>query len=358
MFTHPAADIAGNAVTEGGTQLPFSIVYPVPRWFGISMMFGLLICVLVFATGSISGGNLNPAVTLSLALTRKMSVLRAFSYIAAQCLGSIIGAAFAQSLSPDLFKAAGGAANIVDTSSSWSSLWTVLGGEILGTFLLVFTVCTAADAGRERANKYVGALTPLAIGFAVLNVHLFLIPVDGCSINPARSLGSAVVYNEPVAWKDHWVFWVGPFVGGPAAALLYEFIFAVRETSAPDTPKTPAPQRVTTLDSVPSRPIDAGAAAVDVAPPRPARAGPIRSGSTSPPTILESMSNTASVPLPSSATVPEARPTVSSSSLTAHRAAGRSLFTPTGAEAAPAAAPQPTELAAPPPPATSRVSDW
>ena len=76
---------------------------------------------------------------------------------------------------------------------------------MLGTGLLVFTVCSAADVGREKNNKYTGALTPLVIGLAVLCAHLFLIPVDNCSINPARSFGSAVAFGDAVAWENHWV---------------------------------------------------------------------------------------------------------------------------------------------------------
>lgn len=241
VFTHLYANPSAAAVSispdTGISIAAASLNFPMPRWMGISLVFGLLICVLVFATGAISGANINPAVTVSLLLTRKMSPLRAVFYIMAQCAGACLGAAFAKSLSPDLFVLAGGAANMLSTSKNWVSLHTALGGEMLGTGLLVFTVCAAADVGRERSNKYVGALTPLMIGFAVLNAHLILIPIDGCGINPARSLGSAVLLSgdHPEVWKDHWVFWVGPLIGGPVAALMYEFIFStnIDDTAVP-----------------------------------------------------------------------------------------------------------------------------
>jgi aquaporin PIP len=181
-----------------------------------------MISVLVFSTGGISGGNLNPAVTVSLTVTRKMSLLRCCCYVVAQCLGAVAGAAFTWSLSPSLFDDAGGAINIVNRSSPYITTWTAVGGEMLGTALLVFTICAAADVGREKDNKYVGALTPLNIGFAVLAAHLALLNVDGCSINPARSFGTAVVSR---VWTDHWVFWVGPLVGGPVTAIIYELVF-------------------------------------------------------------------------------------------------------------------------------------
>ena len=168
----------------------------------ISLTFGLMISVLVFSTGSISGGNLNPAVTVSLTVTRKMSLFRCACYVIAQCLGAVLGAAFVRSLSPDLFDTTRGAINAVNRSHPFISTWTAIGGEMLGTALLVFTVCAAADVGREKENKYVGALTPLNIGFAVLCAHMALLNIDGCSINPARSFGSALVAGR---WEDHWV---------------------------------------------------------------------------------------------------------------------------------------------------------
>jgi aquaporin PIP len=178
--------------------------------------------VLVFSTGSISGGNLNPAVTLSLFVTRKMSLLRCVCYILAQCAGAVAGAMFVRSLSPGQFELMRGAANIVSLKNRFFTPWTAVGGEMLGTGLLVFTICAAADVGREKDNKYVGALTPLNIGFAVLVAHLALLNVDGCSINPARSFGSAVAGDQ---WENHYVFWVGPLVGGPVTAIMYELVF-------------------------------------------------------------------------------------------------------------------------------------
>ena len=206
-------------------SVAISISTTIPRLLSISMCFGLMICVLVFATGSISGGNLNPAVTLSLLVAGKMSLLRAIAYIAAQCSGAVAGAAFARSLSPDLFDAVGGGANGIAPAifNEWGgSLWAPLMGEMVGTGLLVFTVSAAADAGRERANKYVGALTPLMIGFSVMCAHVFLVPIDGCSINPARSLGSAVIAQK---WETHWLFWVGPLAGGTIVGFVYDRIF-------------------------------------------------------------------------------------------------------------------------------------
>ena len=225
--------LEGQELNGDVTAVGLQYNNPVPRFMGISLAFGFLICCLVFSTGAISGGNLNPAVTVALFLQGKMSGLRMMLYVVAQCAGAIAGAYYAYSLSPQLFVAVRGGVNdlapevLADWGGSW---WTAVGAEICGTALLVFTVSAAADVGRERANKYVGALTPLMIGFAVLVCHVALIPIDGCSINPARSLASAVVMNK---WENHYIFWLGPLLGGPLAAILYDRVFytGVSDTS-------------------------------------------------------------------------------------------------------------------------------
>jgi len=203
--------------------------YGMPRQLNIAFCFGFMIGVLVFSTGSISGGNLNPAVTIALAITQKMSSFRATCYVIAQCIGACLGAEIVRLLSPSIYDQAGGGANFVNYSDS-VGLWTAAGGEIVCTALLVFTICAAADVGREKNNKYQGALTPLIIGFAVLVAHLVMIPIDGCSINPARTLGTAIVTGN---FSDHWIFWFGPLIGGTFAAIIYENLFRLYPMSAP-----------------------------------------------------------------------------------------------------------------------------
>ena len=205
--------------------------FGISRWIFIALAVGFMIGVLVFSVGSISGANINPAVTLALALTRKMSTFRAACYIAAQLAGSTLGALIVRSLAPTLFLRAGGGANGVANvldgdGASRLSTWTVLGGEMLGTGVLVLTVCAAADVGREKNNRYQAALTPLMIGLAVTVAHLVLIPIDGCSVNPARSFGAALVVG---AFPDHYLFWAGPMLGAAVAAFVYTNLLVLRE---------------------------------------------------------------------------------------------------------------------------------
>jgi MIP family channel proteins len=216
---HHRRQLADPLTTIVGVSFPG---LSLERNFFVALSAGFMIGVLVFALGSISGANLNPAVTIGLAVTQKMSSFRATCYVGAQCAGSTVGALFVRSLAPTLFIDAGGGMNGF-TPSRDIGTWTVVGGEMLGTAVLVFVVCAAADVGREKNNKYQGAMTPLMIGFAVMVAHIFLIPVDGCSINPARSFGAALASGN---FNDQWLFWFGPLLGGAGAALIYSNLFA------------------------------------------------------------------------------------------------------------------------------------
>uniref|UniRef100_A0A0D3GQH5 Aquaporin n=1 Tax=Oryza barthii TaxID=65489 RepID=A0A0D3GQH5_9ORYZ len=153
---------------------------------GIAWAFGGMIFILVYCTAGVSGGHINPAVTLGLFLARKLSLVR--------------------------------------TLAAGYSTGTGLAAEIIGTFVLVYTVFSATDPKRNARDSHVPVLAPLPIGFAVFMVHLATIPITGTGINPARSLGAAVIYNNNKAWNDQWIFWVGPFIGAAIAALYHQII--------------------------------------------------------------------------------------------------------------------------------------
>jgi aquaporin PIP len=188
---------------------------------GIAWAFGGMIFVLVYCTAGISGGHINPAVTFGLFLARKVSLVRALLYIVAQCLGAICGVGLVKAFQSAYFDRYGGGANSL---ASGYSRGTGLGAEIIGTFVLVYTVFSATDPKRNARDSHVPVLAPLPIGFAVFMVHLATIPVTGTGINPARSLGAAVIYNKDKPWDDHWIFWVGPFVGAAIAAFYHQYI--------------------------------------------------------------------------------------------------------------------------------------
>jgi len=189
---------------------------------GIAWAFGGMIFVLVYCTAGISGGHINPAVTFGLLLARKLSLTRAIFYMVMQCLGAICGAGVVKGFQgKHQFTALGGGANVVAHGYTKGD---GLGAEIVGTFVLVYTVFSATDAKRSARDSHVPILAPLPIGFAVFLVHLATIPITGTGINPARSLGAAIIYNKDHAWDDQWIFWVGPFIGAALAALYHVIV--------------------------------------------------------------------------------------------------------------------------------------
>ncbi|RZB84001.1 Aquaporin PIP2-7 isoform D [Glycine soja] len=166
---------------------------------GIAWAFGGMIFILVYCTAGISGGHINPAVTFGLFLGRKVSLVRALLYMIAQCAGAICGAGLAKGFQKSFYNRYGGGVNTV---SDGYNKGTALGAEIIGTFVLVYTVFSATDPKRNARDSHVPVLAPLPIGFAVFMVHLATIPVTGTGINPARSFGPAVIFNNDKAWDD------------------------------------------------------------------------------------------------------------------------------------------------------------
>uniref|UniRef100_A0ACD5X2A8 Uncharacterized protein n=1 Tax=Avena sativa TaxID=4498 RepID=A0ACD5X2A8_AVESA len=185
---------------------------------GIAWAFGGMIVVLVYCTAGISGGHINPAVTFALLLARKVSLPRAALYMAAQYLGAICGAALVRAVHGTRhYELYGGGAN--ELAPGFSPV-----AEALGTAVLVYTVFSATDPKRMARDSQVPVLAPLLIGFAVLMAHLVTIPVTGTGINPARSLGPAVVYNGGKALDEQWIFSVGPFVGVAVTMAYHQYV--------------------------------------------------------------------------------------------------------------------------------------
>ncbi|KAL8484142.1 hypothetical protein ACS0TY_026731 [Phlomoides rotata] len=188
---------------------------------GIAWAFGGMIFVLVYCTAGISGGHINPAVTFGLFLGRKVSLVRAVLYIVAQCLGAICGCGLVKAFQKAYYVRHGGGAN--ELADGYST-GTGVAAEIIGTFVLVYTVFSATDPKRNARDSHIPVLAPLPIGFAVFMVHLATIPITGTGINPARSFGAAVIYGKEKAWNDQWIFWVGPMVGAAIAAIYHQYI--------------------------------------------------------------------------------------------------------------------------------------
>lgn len=188
---------------------------------GIAWAAGGTIFVLVYCTAGISGGHINPAVTFGFLVARKVSLNRAVLYMVAQCAGAVFGAGVVKEMQNSYYYSGGGGVNSVSPGYTQG---TAIGAELIGTFTLVYTVFSATDPKRNARDSHIPVLAPLPIGFAVFVVHLAIIPITGSAINPARSFGPAVVYNNKISSNDLWIYWVGPLIGAAAAAAYHQYV--------------------------------------------------------------------------------------------------------------------------------------
>lgn len=192
---------------------------------GIGLCFGLILLCLCYAIGNISGCHVNPAVSFAVWITGRMSGKECVGYIISQLIGAAVGAAFLYWL----FNIGGadfqygGITAISDNSIAANvcqpgvSQGMALLTEILLTMLFVFVVLGATDS-----KKGYGNFAGLAIGLALGLVNIVGIPVDNCSVNPARSFGPALF--SPNAWPDFWIMVVGPLAGAVLAAILWRLV--------------------------------------------------------------------------------------------------------------------------------------
>jgi aquaporin NIP len=176
---------------------------------GISAVFGLVIMVMIYATGHLSGAHINPAVTIAFALTRHFPIRDAAGYIPAQLAGAVAGAALLRLAWHGAPAHLGATAPTVGTGSA------LLYEIVLTAFLMFVIVAVATD------TRAVGQAAALAIGGTVAMDALFGGAVTGASMNPARSFGPALVASE---WRQFWIYVVGPIVGALVGAVLYQHV--------------------------------------------------------------------------------------------------------------------------------------
>src|SRR5215813_2525134 len=187
---------------------------------GVGLVFGLIIGTMIYAFGHISGAHFNPAVTLAFVLTRHFPIRRLFFYWAAQIVGATLAALCLRLLLGDV--ASLGATLPAGSGGAWQSF----GLETLLTFFLMIVIMAMATDTRA-----VGQAAALAIGGTVMLEALFAGPICGASMNPARSLGPALISGH---WTDQWIYLTAPFVGAVLAALVYRWL---RDTSLRDLRK-------------------------------------------------------------------------------------------------------------------------
>jgi MIP family channel proteins len=175
---------------------------------GIAITFGLVIMVMIYAVGHISGAHFNPAVTLAFAIGRHFPWRDVPRYWASQLIGAIAASLI-------LRASFGTIANLGTTSPRGSDQQSFV-MEIVLTFLLMFVITSVATDVRA-----VGQAAAIAIGGTVGLEAMFAGPITGASMNPARSLAPALVSNT---WASQWIYIVAPIVGAVIGVLTYQWI--------------------------------------------------------------------------------------------------------------------------------------
>jgi aquaporin Z len=205
----------GSAALTGGIDGKLGIL-------GIAMAFGLSIVAMAYCIGDVSGCHINPAVSLGMLLTHRMSGKDFIGYVIAQCLGGIVAAAVLFEIVAQtklkLSKCGLGADGYGALSYTHISCAGAILVEIILTFVFVMTVL-GVTAQAKTAN-----IAGLVIGLCLAFVHILGIALTGTSVNPARSIGPAL-FTGGEALKQVWVFIVAPLIGAAIAAGVYQMFY-------------------------------------------------------------------------------------------------------------------------------------
>jgi len=204
-------------------------------FLGVACAFGLTVLTMVYAIGHISGGHLNPAVSVGLAVARRFPASELPAYLIAQVVGAIAaaGVLFVIASGKAGFTLAGGFASngYAEHSPGGYSLVACLVAEVVLTFMFLIIILGSTD---RRAPQ---GFAPIAIGLGLTLIHLVGIPVTNTSVNPARSTGPALFVGG-WAVEQLWLFWLAPIVGAIIAGLAFGALAGEPEpTVAGDLPK-------------------------------------------------------------------------------------------------------------------------
>jgi len=189
---------------------------------GISLAFGLAVLVMVYAIGGISGCHINPAISISMLASGKMKPKDTVMYVIVQCVGAVLGAAVlyvvavgnpAYSLTVNGL----GQNGYGIASPGGFSMTSGFIAEIVLTFIFLLVIYGSTS---EQVPK---GFAGIPIGLSLVLIHLVGIPITGTSVNPARSLGPALIVGG-TALSQLWLFWVAPIIGGLLAAALWRLL--------------------------------------------------------------------------------------------------------------------------------------
>lgn len=187
----------------------------IPAVVGTALAFGLSVVAMAYTIGGISGCHINPAITLGVWVSGRMPAKEAGLYILFQIIGAVIGSSLLYLLTSNAGLSGTGANDLQYGVSELGGLLA----EVIFTCVFVLVVLGATSKTNGATNNLAG----LAIGLALVLVHLVCIRYTGTSVNPARSIGPAL-FEGGTALTNLWIFIVGPFAGGLLAALIWKVI--------------------------------------------------------------------------------------------------------------------------------------
>lgn len=204
----------GAAVFAGAAQ-PFASV----GTLGVAFAFGISVIAMVYSIGSITGGHINPAITLGIFLSGRMSGKDATMYILFQTIGAIIASSILWFLAKD------SGSTTTPTGANGFAEGRMAAAFVAETvFTFIFVLVVLGVTAKNGHNKFAG----VAIGFALVMIHIVCIPITGTSVNPARSVGPAL-FEGAHAISQLWLFIVAPFLGAAIAAGVWKGITVENE---------------------------------------------------------------------------------------------------------------------------------
>ncbi len=211
----------GVAVATNGCEGNAGIV-------ATALAFGLVIVAMAYSVGNISGCHINPAVSLAMLIAKKISLMDCIYYVISQVLGAVAGAAIVGLFFGDFTNLGGNAAQQVLTFQygDTGALFIALAVEVILTFAFVFAILGVTS--KTENNKVSG----LVIGFSLTLVHLLGIRLTGTSVNPARSIGPALLQmigGEFTSISQIWIFIVGPLAGAALAAYVFKMLYCKKD---------------------------------------------------------------------------------------------------------------------------------
>ena len=197
-------------------SLPFTMLI-------IALAFGLVLTAIASVIGNVSGAHVNPAVSIAMAIDKRMSIIECVEYVIVQILGGIVGAEILGIIFGGYTSLGANGYGTLSALGETTTLATAIIVEVLLTFTFVLVVL-AVSAKQDKGTN------GIVIGLTLALVHMFGIPFTGTSVNPARSIGPAI-FTRGDALSQLWVFIVAPIVGAILAALFYKFVIKERETT-------------------------------------------------------------------------------------------------------------------------------